>query len=319
MGTKNFAGSGNQKDYFLLSELDVNLAQLVSMIPFETRRVITSKTNALLKRRPSSAPFLAGDSYRALGNHLFDETGRCIASDIGKNDIVYVSANLLEEFKPLISNSTQPFILITHQSDMLIDDRQLSVAEEANIIHWFAQNCFLNHEKVSPLPIGLEDRWRHNNGALYDFKRAFPDNLPRIPRIAYAFTLGTNPDKRLACLSALMKTPLATELPQPLNASLYRKTIKDYLFVASPAGNGPDCHRTWEAMYLGVVPIVEDNYMHRIFRDMGAPLYIVNDWNELADWDEQHALAVYSAVRSSANLSMLELPFWMELIERVKG
>ena len=52
---------------------------------------------------------------------------------------------------------------------------------------------------------------------------------------------------------------------------------------------------------------------------MGAPLYIVNDWNELADWDEQHALAVYSAVRSSANLSMLELPFWMELIERVKG
>lgn len=297
----------------------MNLAQLVSMIPFETRRVIISKTNHLLNRRPSSAPFLAGDSYRALADRLFDETRRCKAADIQKNDIVFVSANLLDEFRSVLKDGPQPFILVTHQSDITIDDRHRDIAEMSTLIHWFAQNCFLEHEKVSPLPIGLEDRWRHNNGAIHDYKKNFPENLPTIPRIAHAFTLGTNPQKRLQCLSALIKSHLSKELPQPLNASLYRKVLKNYLFVASPPGNGPDCHRTWEAMYLGVVPIVEDNYMHRVFRDMGAPLYIVNDWDELAGWDEQHALAVYSAVRSSANLSILELPFWMELIERVKG
>ena len=40
--------------------------------------------------------------------------------------------------------------------------------------------------------------------------------------------------------------------------------------VISPMGNGLDCHRTWEALYLGVIPLVRGspalNTFARLFR-----------------------------------------------------
>jgi hypothetical protein len=38
---------------------------------------------------------------------------------------------------------------------------------------------------------------------------------------------------------------------------LYEKI--NYAFVASPYGGGPDCHRTWEALILGCIPIVKSS------------------------------------------------------------
>ena len=33
--------------------------------------------------------------------------------------------------------------------------------------------------------------------------------------------------------------------------------LSSYKFALSPEGNGIDCHRTWECLYLGVIPIVK--------------------------------------------------------------
>jgi hypothetical protein len=32
--------------------------------------------------------------------------------------------------------------------------------------------------------------------------------------------------------------------------------MAQWRFCVSPPGNGIDCHRTWEALYLGVIPVV---------------------------------------------------------------
>ena len=36
----------------------------------------------------------------------------------------------------------------------------------------------------------------------------------------------------------------------------YRQLLLRSKYVLSPPGNGPDCHRTWESIYLGAIPIV---------------------------------------------------------------
>jgi hypothetical protein len=52
-----------------------------------------------------------------------------------------------------------------------------------------------------------------------------------------------------------------------------------YKFIISPFGNGIDCHRTWEALALGCIPIIRSSGLDSLFS--GLPVMIVNDWSEV--------------------------------------
>jgi hypothetical protein len=39
-----------------------------------------------------------------------------------------------------------------------------------------------------------------------------------------------------------------------------------YSFVLSPFGNGYDCHRTWEALLLGCIPIMKKSRIDSLFK-----------------------------------------------------
>lgn len=295
----------------------MNLPSLLGMLPFEFERVLFSRANTLLSRRPSSAPFLSGDSFRAVADFIFDQTGEFDPRRAKAGSVLFLGTSRMAEFRErIVSALAGPVILLSHQDDLNIDVEFAELVEHPAIGHWFAKNALFEHPKLTPLPIGLEDRWRHNNGALADFRRLVVSNKPHIPRVGYAFSLGTNIDKRVPCYAALAKSPVATELPQPLNASLYRRLVRDYMFVASPPGNGADCHRTWEVLYMGGVPVVEDNSLHRFYRSLGLPLLLVKDWSEVSTWDEDYLAAEYSSLVATAEKAPLFMPFWTGLIER---
>ena len=57
----------------------------------------------------------------------------------------------------------------------------------------------------------------------------------------------------------------------------YLRDMSRHKFVVSPPGNGLDCHRTWEALYLGSIPIVQNNSLKKHFEDL--PIVFVDDWN----------------------------------------
>jgi hypothetical protein len=68
----------------------------------------------------------------------------------------------------------------------------------------------------------------------------------------------------------------------------------------------------WEALYLGVIPVVERSPLTEHFRTAGLPLTLVDDWGDVdADWlAEQH-----ERLRgSSANLAPLRLSHYADLI-----
>jgi len=298
----------------------VNLASLLGMLPFEFERVFFSKTNSLLSRRPSSAPFLSGDSFRAIADFVFDQTGDFDPRKVKAGSVVFLGTSRMAEFLERIVHAlAAPVVLLSHQDDLNIGAEFAELADHPAIGHWFAKNALFEHPKVTPLPIGLEDRWRHNNGALADFRKFVGSNVPQIPRMAYAFTLGTNIEKRVPCYLALAKSKVAAELPQPLNASLYRRLVREYMLVASPPGNGADCHRTWEVLYMGGVPVVEDNSLHRFYRSLGLPLLLVKDWSKVSGWDERYLAAEYSALMATADKTALFMPFWVGLIERERS
>ena len=56
--------------------------------------------------------------------------------------------------------------------------------------------------------------------------------------------------------------------------------IGEHKFVASPEGNGIDCHRHWESLYFKSIPIVEYNdFMEK--KLIGLPVLYTNDYSEI--------------------------------------
>jgi hypothetical protein len=54
---------------------------------------------------------------------------------------------------------------------------------------------------------------------------------------------------------------------------------RQYPFWLSPRGGGLDCHRTWEALYLDIIPIVWNNSLNSLYENL--PVLIINGYEEL--------------------------------------
>ncbi|CAF3794661.1 unnamed protein product [Rotaria sp. Silwood1] len=60
--------------------------------------------------------------------------------------------------------------------------------------------------------------------------------------------------------------------------TIYKRN-RQYPLWLSPRGNGIDCHRTWEALYLDAIPIVWHSTIDSLYTDL--PVIIIHDWNEI--------------------------------------
>jgi hypothetical protein len=60
----------------------------------------------------------------------------------------------------------------------------------------------------------------------------------------------------------------------------YYSQIAAHRFVLSPEGNGVDCYRTWEALYLGAIPVVMVSPAMTTFA--GLPILFTEDYSELS-------------------------------------
>jgi hypothetical protein len=103
--------------------------------------------------------------------------------------------------------------------------------------------------------------------------------MDRPINLLVAFSLHTNPIERSAALSAARRVPGVKIIDNFIYPYEYLKLVSQSKFVLSPPGNGPDCHRTWESIYLGAVPIVYKSAWP--FRDFNLPVAQVSDWNEV--------------------------------------
>lgn len=64
---------------------------------------------------------------------------------------------------------------------------------------------------------------------------------------------------------------------QPRNRTWRLSTL--YKFVISPHGNGLDCHRTYEAMCLGCIPVVRSSSLDELYR--GMPVIVLDKWDTI--------------------------------------
>ena len=259
----------------------------------------------------SSSPYLSQYTYKTLCTYIFDGNPPLVTFD---HDVIFVPFQYRYKIFQYLYFFTTPVVLVTSCNDGAFDLPPEMIDNHPKILRWFVQNNITTSYKCVSLPIGLEDRWRHNHGNIRDYNRlkSASTTSSRTPTILYSFTLGTNPAARGPALDILSQHPCAVyhKSPDPWS---YRRSLLDVMFVASPPGNGIDCHRTWEALYLHCIPIVVNKTFYSHFSDF--PGLVLDSWDQLNCYNMQSLTEVYyQCAEKLARCDYLWLPYWHKLI-----
>lgn len=264
--------------------------------------------------RNSSYPYLSGDTLRAFSDYIYDEERQDNLSSVIYGDIVFVKTDLLSEFFSAPFNSIQkPFVLITHNSDQLSPGKYGEQLSDPKILNWFGSNpSERNHAKLSPIPIGLMNiRWPEGN--LDKIKNAFQTHrkpwLQRTRLLYVNFAVENNENQRKKALAQASRIKNLQIIKRRITFETYLKQIGNAKFVLSPPGNGLDCHRTWEALLMGAVPIVLTSGLDPLF--LNTRSLIINDWSHLT----QHLLLSFDFSMNDHLLpDVLYAQYWREKI-----
>lgn len=92
-----------------------------------------------------------------------------------------------------------------------------------------------------------------------------------------------------------------------LDHALYFETLPSYKFVVSPEGNGIDCHRHYEALIAGCIPIIERNPLTEE-KYRGCPVLWTTDYSEITP---DYLTAKYEEMKTQVyDFSALFLSFY---------
>jgi len=266
--------------------------------------------------RPTSYPFISGDSFRCLAQHIFDDISDIDPDLVEKNDVVFVRSDFLNIFfkdkHPHIKNK---YILISHNDDTNIDASYANFIDE-KIIHWFAQNLLFIDPKATPIPIGLQNFRYHHIGKLnyFDQKNILKD---KEVSIKYGFSMSSSTD-RISAEKNLSGSNLAKKI-EAKDQDDYIEMVKKSYYIASPAGRGVDCHRTWEAIYLKSIPIIPRNPMSEYFKDISLPVFLIDSWNEINNLTKELLEKEYANIYKNDHFPQIFMDYWQKEIMMKKN
>ena len=257
--------------------------------------------------RPSSKPYISGDTLRNMSDHIFDESKNINIKKIKTNDIVFLNSDLIEIFfKYYDKKINNRYILITHNSDRNVGAEEISYISK-NVIHWFAQNLVLEEqENVSFIPIGLENLRRLKHGRKKWFKNV---NGNKSKFILSSFDIYTNYQKRSSTKEELSEIDIV-DTKYFDSTKEYYENLNSYMFAICPEGNGVDTHRIWESLILKVMPVVVLNSFTKNLKNNSVPCLYLNDWKDLHNFSNNELKKIYSDFSNHLDNKFVMYNFW---------
>lgn len=218
--------------------------------------------------RVSSFPFVSGDTFRLLADIVLDRSTRPeqVPNASRDDEFVFVEADFwlkgpgidwVVDWLNRCERNRPPRVIL-HNGDATPSTNKLLQLRDASRSVW-SVNVGDDIPGVNPLPIGLENAHHRRNGCVGEFLGDLRSPRSRDDRsiaILAAFDISTNRAVRAPLASAAAASRHGWREPT-MPPQTFRDAVRASRFVLSPPGNGNDCHRTWEALYLGAIPIVQ--------------------------------------------------------------
>lgn len=233
--------------------------------------------------------------------------------DIGKYKKIFIYGDFIHDFMDkFLDHLNDNTIIVTHNSDNGIYDEHKKYLDSKKISKWFCQNRELSHPKLFSIPIGIANsQWPHGN---QNTIRGIRENNTKKDSLVYKnFQIGTNHGERGLCdnvtnTNGILMYPNTSQ-------EQYWNNIKSSLFVISPPGNGIDCHRIWECLYLQSVPILKlvGKQKHAFSQFTHLPILFVDDWSEVTIQFLRSKIQHYIDFNFNS-ISEIDINFWRDQI-----
>jgi len=206
-------------------------------------------------------------------------------SQVKDSDREYVRS-LMRENNLLELCGQQPhmkFIIFTGLEDTPLDMFIVGQIPD-NVIRINAAQGLHNVDKVKPLANGIQRKmyWNDFRSELISWNLSInlrgksPRNLLYINH-----SDKTNP-KRARIKEIFRDQSFAKVVEDRRGHSRFYSDIQDSAFVICPEGNGLDCHREWEVIYLGRVPVIKRHpYLEHLHRNDNV--LFVDDYEEVTE------------------------------------
>jgi hypothetical protein len=257
-------------------------------------------------------------------------------------DIVHICSWLtitlfVQKFVPKL---TKKVIMVTNDSDMDAPIFEKPVGKGDEIakeeirkfldsdlcVHWFTQNCTLEHPKVSPIPIGMDYHTFSNQISCKDQEKMIMDisslSTPFYQREMKCYSNSHfnihgkyYTQERVDCIQQVPKNLTHYE-QRMINRKQTWLNQTRFAFVLSPAGGGIDCHRTWEALILGCIPIVKRFQVpnDKLYEDL--PVLVIDKWSDINEDLLRETVDTFKT--KSFKYEKLNLKYWIDLFNSYK-
>lgn len=268
-----------------------------------------------LSCRLDSYPYLSSDTYYFLCDlHITSETSlrNYLKNPDAKFKKMYILGSLVNE---LIKN-LDLIKDINLESIVIMESDNLQEASDLEKLLLVSKKVFSNNlhgssKFISPIPLGLERQAYRSAGNLKNFKRK-TDIDPKLRTINFLIAWNDDTNSNRKQVRDVFKNVSRTlNVEKRLSAKSVHKLMRKTLFVPSPAGNGLDCHRTWEALYLGCVPVV---LAKEFCGDDSWPVLVVQNWQDLAEMKQEELIKSYVAFKK---LHTEPLAFTKSILDRI--
>lgn len=251
--------------------------------------------------------------------------------------ILYVRMDDLLEFVYKIHLLEKPIVLVTGDNDQTIPMELIpsdvfdSFIHHDKIIHFFSQNCGIEHPKVTKIPIGMDYhtmRRREMWWGPQEPSKSQEEKMMEIQSKAKPFY-----ERKKQCYSnfhfvdygnrhGYSRKDVVGEIPRdviyyeptPITRVETFQHQCEYAFVVSPFGNGMDCHRTWESLILGCIVIVKKSVLDVLYENL--PVLIVDQWTDITQELLEKTVLEYK--NKTFDYDRLTLAYWRtNILERV--
>ena len=283
------------------------------------KRLCTFKSNIYISDTQTGKEFL----LNILKNNMFDGMSIFVGSDY----LQYFVSSILDKI-------TNKFILVTGTSiktcpvEVLDQGSFFKLINNKYLIRWCSQNNVIqNYPSIIQIPLGLDYHAVYNDPKkwekiadgkspveqekfMIDVINKSKPFYERINKIYVNFEVSADRfGQRKDCFKKI--SPLLLEMyQQKLKRTQTWINTTKYAFVLSPYGQGMDCHRTWEALILGSIPILKSKEFVNMFKDL--PILFVDDWSDinqqlLDDTNEKFKNMTF-------NYDKLTLEYWKQIV-----
>ena len=256
-----------------------------------------------------SYPYITGNSFSVNCKHIWNYDGYKINPNPVKENWVFIKTDYINNFFSNIKLNDR-FIVFTHNSDYPINEAYLKYIEDERVILWFAQNVSIKHPKLIPIPIGIANAG-YSHGDISIINKIRDEHNTKEVLFYANFNIDNNKKEREYCLQQTgIKIRedvnggwqgFAGGYKLPNTYEGYLRDLSKSYFCLSPNGNGIDCHRTWESIYMGCIPVVTSSEVTEAHKDF--PIIILKDWSDFKNINFNEDL--YHSVWNNFNIGDL--------------